>query len=195
VNAAILVLAGTVFDGRMQEVRELGDAQKLLKPILGGVASTAFAVALLAAGQSSTITGTLAGQIVMEGFLEWKIPPHIRRIVTRLMAVLPAMLIILIYGGHDTTRILTWSQVALSLQLPFAIVPLIIFTSSRKVMRDFVNPLWMTVLSVIAASLVIGLNLYLVWERLGPMILVSILAVVILFATWVRFGYKERGKA
>ena len=195
VNAAILVLAGTVFEGRMDEVRELGDAQKLLKPILGGVASTAFAVALLAAGQSSTITGTLAGQIVMEGFLEWKIPPHIRRIVTRLMAVLPAMLIIWIYGGHDTTRILTWSQVALSLQLPFAIVPLIIFTSSRKVMRDFVNPLWMTILSVIAALLVIGLNLYLVWERLGPMILVSILAVVILFATWVRFGYKERGKA
>jgi manganese transport protein len=195
VNAAILVLAGTVFEGRMDEVRELGDAQKLLKPILGGVASTAFAVALLAAGQSSTITGTLAGQIVMEGFLEWKIPPHIRRIVTRLMAVVPAMLIIWIYGGHDTTRILTWSQVALSLQLPFAIVPLIIFTSSRKVMRDFVNPLWMTILSVIAALLVIGLNLYLVWERLGPMILVSILAVVILFATWVRFGYKERGKA
>jgi manganese transport protein len=195
VNAAILVLAGTVFDGRMQEVRELGDAQKLLKPILGGVASTAFAVALLAAGQSSTITGTLAGQIVMEGFLEWKIPPHVRRIVTRLMAVVPAMLIIFIYGGHDTTRILTWSQVALSLQLPFAIIPLIIFTSSRKLMRDFVNPLWMTILSVLAASVVIGLNIYLVWERLGPVILVSILAVVILFATWVRFGYKERGKA
>ena len=195
VNAAILVLAGTVFDGRMQEVRELGDAQKLLKPILGGVASTAFAVALLAAGQSSTITGTLSGQIVMEGFLEWKIPPHIRRIVTRLMAVVPAMLIIFTYGGHDTTRILTWSQVALSLQLPFAIVPLIIFTSSRKVMRDFVNPLWMTTLSVIAASLVIGLNLYLLWERLGPVILFSILTVVVLFATWVRFGYKERGKA
>ncbi|MFM2223459.1 MAG: hypothetical protein RLZZ78_1716, partial [Armatimonadota bacterium] len=129
VNAAILVLAGTVFDGRMDEVRELGDAQKLLKPILGGVASTAFAVALLAAGQSSTITGTLAGQIVMEGFLDWKIAPHTRRIITRLMAVVPAMLIILIYGGHDTTRILTWSQVALSLQLPFAIVPLIFFTS------------------------------------------------------------------
>ena len=147
VNAAILVLAGTVFDGRMAEVRELGDAQKLLKPILGGVASTAFAVALLAAGQSSTITGTLAGQIVMEGFLVWKVPPHIRRMITRLMAVVPAMLIILISGGYDTTRILTWSQVALSLQLPFAIVPLIVFTSSRKLMRDFVNPLWMTVLS------------------------------------------------
>ncbi len=195
VNAAILVLAGTVFDGRMDEVRELGDAQKLLKPILGGVASTAFAVALLAAGQSSTITGTLAGQIVMEGFLDWKIAPHTRRIITRLMAVVPAMLIILIYGGHDTTRILTWSQVALSLQLPFAIVPLIFFTSSRKVMRDFVNPLWMTILSVIAASIVIGLNLYLVWERLGPVFLVSILSGVTLFAVWVRFGYKERGKA
>jgi len=195
VNAAILVLAGTVFDGRMQEVRELGDAQKLLKPILGGVASTAFAVALLAAGQSSTITGTLAGQIVMEGFLEWKIAPHIRRIITRLMAVVPATLIILIYGGHDTTRILTWSQVALSLQLPFAIVPLIVFTSSRKVMRDFVNPLWMTILSVLAASIVIGLNLYLVWERLGPVFLISILGAVTLFAVWVRFGYKERGKA
>lgn len=195
VNAAILVLAGTVFDGRMDEVRELGDAQKLLKPILGGVASTAFAIALLAAGQSSTITGTLAGQIVMEGFLDWKIAPHTRRIVTRLMAVVPAMLIILIYGGHDTTRILTWSQVALSLQLPFAIVPLIFFTSSRKVMRDFVNPLWMTILSVLAASVVIGLNLYLVWERLGPVTLVSILSAVALFAVWVRFGYKERGKA
>ena len=195
VNAAILVLAGTVFDGRMAEVRELGDAQKLLKPILGGVASTAFAVALLAAGQSSTITGTLAGQIVMEGFLDWKVPPHIRRMITRLMAVLPAMLIILISGGHDTTRILTWSQVALSLQLPFAIVPLIVFTSSRKLMRDFVNPLWMTVLSIIAASVIIGLNLYLVWERLGPTILFVIIAAVSAFATWVRFGYKERGKA
>jgi manganese transport protein len=195
VNAAILVLAGTVFDGRMAEVRELGDAQKLLKPILGGVASTAFAVALLAAGQSSTITGTLAGQIVMEGFLDWKVPPHIRRMSTRLMAVLPAMLIILISGGHDTTRILTWSQVALSLQLPFAIVPLIVFTSSRKLMRDFVNPLWMTILSIIAASVIIGLNLYLVWERLGPTILFIIIAAVSAFATWVRFGYKERGKA
>jgi manganese transport protein len=195
VNAAILVLAGTVFDGRLAEVRELGDAQKLLKPILGGVASTAFAVALLAAGQSSTITGTLAGQIVMEGFLDWKVPPHIRRMITRLMAVVPAMLIILISGGHDTTRILTWSQVALSLQLPFAIVPLIVFTSSRKLMRDFVNPLWMTVLSIIAASVIIGLNLYLVWERLGPTILFVIIAAVSAFATWVRFGYKERGKA
>ena len=195
VNAAILVLAGTVFDGRMEEVRELGDAQKLLKPILGGVASTAFAIALLAAGQSSTITGTLAGQIVMEGFLDWKIAPHIRRIVTRLMAVVPAMGIILISGGHDTTRILTWSQVALSLQLPFAVIPLIVFTNSKKVMREFANPLWMTTLSVIAASVIIGLNLYLVWERLGMMILLGILVAVALFATWVRFGYKERGKA
>ena len=195
VNAAILVLAGTVFDGRMDEVRELGDAQKLLKPILGGVASTAFAVALLAAGQSSTITGTLAGQIVMEGFLDWKIAPHVRRIVTRLLAVVPAMVIILISGGNDTTRILTWSQVALSLQLPFAIVPLIVFTSSRRLMRDFVNPLWMTVLSVLAASVIIGLNLYLVWERLGPTILVCIIGACAAFATWVRFGYKERGKA
>ena len=195
VNAAILVLAGTVFDGRMDEVRELGDAQKLLKPILGGAAATAFAVALLAAGQSSTITGTLAGQIVMEGFLNWKVAPHVRRIVTRLLAVVPAMVIILISGGNDTTRILTWSQVALSLQLPFAIVPLIVFTSSRKLMRDFVNPLWMTVLSVLAASVIIGLNLYLVWERLGPTILACIIAACAAFATWVRFGYKERGKA
>jgi manganese transport protein len=195
VNAAILVLAGTVFDGRMDEVRELGDAQKLLKPILGGAAATAFAVALLAAGQSSTITGTLAGQIVMEGFLNWKVAPHVRRIVTRLLAVVPAMVIILISGGNDTTRILTWSQVALSLQLPFAIVPLIVFTSSRRLMRDFVNPLWMTVLSVLAASVIIGLNLYLVWERLGPTILVCIIGACAAFATWVRFGYKERGKA
>jgi manganese transport protein len=195
VNAAILVLAGTVFDGRIQEIRELGDAQKLLKPMLGGVASTAFAIALLAAGQSSTITGTLAGQIVMEGFLNWKVAPHIRRIVTRLLAVVPAMGIILLSGGHDTTRILTWSQVALSLQLPFAIVPLIVFTSSRKLMHDFVNPMWMTILSSIAASIIIALNFYLVWERLGLMVLLILMVSVALFATWVRFGYKERGKA
>jgi manganese transport protein len=105
------------------------------------------------------------------------------------------MFIILISGGNDTTRILTWSQVALSLQLPFAIVPLIVFTSSRKLMRDFVNPVWMTVLSVLAASVIIGLNLYLVWERLNPAILVCIVGAIAAFATWVRFGYKERGKA
>ncbi|MEY3600786.1 MAG: hypothetical protein RL169_29, partial [Armatimonadota bacterium] len=116
-------------------------------------------------------------------------------IVTRLLAVVPAMLIIIVSGGHDTTRILTWSQVVLSLQLPFAVIPLIVFTNSKKVMREFANPLWMTTLSVIAASVIIGLNLYLVWERLGMTILLSILAVVALFATWVRFGYKERDKA
>ena len=123
------------------------------------IASTLFALALLASGQNSTLTGTLAGQIVMEGFLRIRLRPWLRRLITRLIAIVPAVIVTAIYGEHGTASLLVLSQVILSLQLPFAVVPLVVFTSSRRKMGEFVNPTWISALAWVAAATIISLNL------------------------------------
>jgi manganese transport protein len=159
VNAAILVMAAAVFFKRNIVVTEIQQAHLLLAPLLGtGAAGILFAVALLASGQSSTLTGTLAGQIVMEGFLNFRMRPWLRRLVTRGLAVAPAAFTIWYAGDQATYRLLILSQVILSMQLPFAVIPLIHFTSDRKHMGDFANKAWVLVLAWITAAIIIGLN-------------------------------------
>jgi manganese transport protein len=191
VNAAILVLAASVFHstGR-HNVEELQEAYRLLTPLLGGAAATAFAVALLASGQSSTITGTLAGQIVMEGFLHIHIAPWLRRLITRGLAIVPAMFLINASGGKDTVQILILSQVVLSLQLPFAIFPLMAFTSDKKMMGEFVNPRWMKIAGYTVCTFIALLNVALLYQEIGPMWLSGVALVGALFALWVTFVYK-----
>jgi manganese transport protein len=184
VNAAILVLAGAVFHGTAAPVDELGKAHELLRPTLGAAAATAFAVALLASGQSSTITGTLAGQIVMEGFLRVRIAPHVRRLATRLLAMVPALAIVLATGGKETARMLTWSQVVLSMQLSFAVFPLVAFTSDRKRMGEFANPAWLKWLAYAVGTLIAGLNVQLLRDTLGDAVVVALAAAVGGFAWW-----------
>ncbi len=165
VNAAILIVAGAVFGPHGQPVEELADAHKLLSPLLGSsVASTLFAVALLASGQSSTLTGTLAGQIVMEGFLQIRLSPWLRRLLTRCLAVIPAVLVIWIYGEKSTNKLLVLSQVILSLQLSFAVIPLVLFTGSRAKMGNFVNPRWLQLLAWLVALIIAGLNAKFLWS-------------------------------
>lgn len=163
INAAILILAAATFHGSgHQDVAEIQDAYQLLSPLLGfGPASVLFAVALLASGQNSTLTGTLAGQIVMEGFLHLRLRPWLRRLITRLVAIVPALITILWFGEGSTTTLLILSQVVLSLQLPFAVIPLAMFTSNRRLMGEFVNPRWLKVLTYAIATLIVGLNLWL----------------------------------
>jgi manganese transport protein len=163
INSAILIVAAAVFHvNGNTDVAEIQDAYQLLSPSLGvGVASTLFACALLASGQSSTLTATIAGQVVMEGFLDLKIAPWLRRILTRLLAVVPALLAIVIYGEQSTGNLLIFSQVVLSLQLPFAVIPLVMFTSDRSLMGEFVNPRWLKVLSGAVATIIVALNLWL----------------------------------
>ena len=171
VNAAILIVAAAAFHARGQfEVAGLEKAHELLKPMLGGAAATAFAVALLASGQSSTITGTLAGQIVMEGFLKLHIAPWLRRLITRMLAIVPAMVLIAASGGKDTVRLLIFSQVVLSMQLSFAIFPLLAFTSDKKRMGEHVNPLWLKLAGLVVCTLIAGLNIKLLWDtpQIGP---------------------------
>lgn len=166
INAAILILAGTVFFSQGIEVNEIQDAHKLLTPLLGTtLASLAFAIALLASGQSSTVTGTLAGQIVMEGFLHFKLRPAIRRIITRLLAIVPASIVIWSYGETSSLQLLILSQVILSMQLSFAVIPLIHFTSDRKIMGDFANKLWVKVLAWISAAIILSLNIKLIVDK------------------------------
>jgi len=168
VNAAILVTAAANFHSRGIVVTEIQQAHQILNNLLGDtVAPIVFAVALLAAGQSSTITGTISGQIVMEGFLNLRLAPWLRRLVTRLVALAPAMVTIAIAGNEGIYRLLVLSQVILSLQLPFAIVPLIHFTADRGKMGTFVNPRWVTLLSWITAAVIIFLNAKLVWDELA----------------------------
>jgi manganese transport protein len=143
-------------------VAEIGDAYKLLSPMVGvGAASTMFAVALLASGQNSTITGTMAGQIVMEGFLHIKLKPWLRRLITRLLAIIPTVIVVLIYGERGTANLLILSQVILSMQLSFAVFPLVKFTSDRTRMGQFVNATWLKYLSYIVAYLIAALNVWL----------------------------------
>lgn len=166
INAAILILAAAAFHfSGNQQVADITDAHRLLDPLLGvQLASTIFAVALLASGQNSTLTGTLAGQIVMEGFLNLRLKPWVRRLITRLIAIVPALIVAILYGEKGTTELLVFSQVILSLQLSFAVVPLVQFTSDRLKMGRFVNPGWVRYLSWAVAGLIIGLNVYLLVE-------------------------------
>ena len=160
INGAILVLAASAFHATGQTgVVEIGQAYRLLTPTLGvGMASLIFAVALLASGQNSTITATLAGQIVMEGFVKLTMAAWIRRLITRLLAIAPAVAVAALYGSSGTTRLLVLSQVVLSLQLPFAVVPLVRFTSDRALMGAFVNPRWLKAAAWIISATIIGLN-------------------------------------
>ena len=161
INASILILAASTFHaaGRT-DVAEIQDAHALLAPMLGaGAASTLFAVALLASGQNSTITATLAGQIVMEGFLNIRLPAWLRRLVTRLIAIVPAVAVAALYGESGTAKLLVLSQVILSLQLPFAVVPLVRFTSDRALMGRFVNPAWLMAAAWLVSAAIISLNI------------------------------------
>ena len=166
INAAILVLAAATFHraGRT-DVADIAQAHELLAPMLGvGVAGTVFAVALLASGQNSTVTGTLAGQIVMEGFLDLRLPVWLRRLVTRLLAVVPAAIVVAIAGDRGATGLLVLSQVILSLQLPFAVVPLVAFTGRRDVMGAFASPRWLAWIAWGVTALIIALNATLLWS-------------------------------
>ncbi|MDQ3290126.1 MAG: Nramp family divalent metal transporter [Bacteroidota bacterium] len=169
VNAAILILAATAFHKNgMYTVAEIKDAHKFLAPLLGTQwAPILFAVALIAAGQSSTLTGTLAGQIVMEGYLNLRIQPWLRRTITRLLAVGPALFVIIYFGEEYTTKLLVLSQVLLSMQLGFAIIPLIHFVSSRQRMGDFVIGSWIKIGAWLAASVIVILNIKLVFEEIS----------------------------
>lgn len=166
INASILILAASTFHtaGRT-DIAEIQDAYQLLTPMLGvGIASTLFAVALLASGQNSTITATLAGQIVMEGFLNLRLPAWLRRLITRLLAIIPAVIVASLYGESGTARLLVLSQVVLSLQLPFAVVPLVQFTSDRTRMGSFVNKAWLKIAAWTISAVIIALNLKLLFD-------------------------------
>ncbi|MEI6776955.1 MAG: Nramp family divalent metal transporter [Chloroflexales bacterium] len=166
INASILILSAASFYGTQYAyVADISDAYQLLTPVLGaGMASTFFAVALLASGQNSTLTGTLAGQIVMEGFLNLRFPGWLRRLVTRLIAIIPAVIVTAIYGGRGTGELLVLSQVILSLQLSFAVVPLVMFTSDKAKMGRFVNPLWLSILAWTVTAVIVALNGYLLTQ-------------------------------
>jgi manganese transport protein len=170
VNSAILVLAATVFfkTGRT-DVAEIKDAHELLAPLLGyEIAPILFAVALIAAGQSSTVTGTLAGQIVMEGYLKLRLSPILRRLITRLLAIIPAVIVIWIYGDDEVNSLLIFSQVVLSMQLGFAVIPLIHFCSDKKTMGEYAIKPFVQVLAWIIASILVYLNVrLLISEAVG----------------------------
>ncbi len=170
INAAILITAAAAFHwSGHRDVAEIADAYKLLTPLLGVTgASVLFALALLASGQNSTLTGTLAGQIVMEGFIQWRMRPWLRRLVTRGLAVVPAVVVIAVFGEGETTKLLIASQVVLSMQLGFAVWPLMRFTGNRTKMGEFVNPLWINVLGWGTAAVIIVLNVKLLFDTFLP---------------------------
>ena len=159
INASILILAASAFHGSGNRVAEIGDAFNLLAPTLGvGAAGIVFALALLASGQNSTVTGTLAGQIVMEGFLDIRLAPWARRLITRVAAIVPAVIVAMLYGEGGTAKLLILSQVVLSLQLPFAVVPLVMFTSDKAKMGNFANAGWLKLAAWFITFVIVGLN-------------------------------------
>jgi manganese transport protein len=165
INAAILIIAAATFHTSGHSgVGEIQDAYKLLTPLLGGGASMVFALALLASGQNSTLTGTLAGQIVMEGFLNLRIRPWLRRLITRAIAIVPAAIVAIMYGESGTAKLLVFSQVILSMQLSFAVFPLVAFTSDKLKMGEFVNPVWLKALAYFVAFVIAGLNIWLLFQ-------------------------------
>jgi len=169
INASILILAAAVFykAGRTN-IAELGEAHSLLRPLLGAtIAPSLFAIALLCCGLNSTITATMSGQVVMEGFLDIRLPPWLRRLITRAIAIVPAATVTIWFGESGTAKLLILSQVILSLQLPFAIVPLVMFTADRSKMGLFVAPRWMTLLAGITAALIIALNFKLLYDQIA----------------------------
>ncbi|WP_312075753.1 Nramp family divalent metal transporter [Chryseobacterium sp.] len=166
INAAILILAAATFHtSGNKHIADIHDAYKMLTPILGAsMASIAFAIALLASGQNSTLTGTLAGQIVMEGFLNIRLKPWLRRLITRLIAVIPALIVAILYGEEGTTELLVLSQVILSMQLSFAVVPLVMFTNDKAKMGEFANKPFLKTCVWIIAAIIIVLNIYLLYQ-------------------------------
>jgi manganese transport protein len=170
INAAILILAAAAFHwSGHQEVAEIAHAYQLLNPLLGvPAASFLLALALLASGQNSTLTGTLAGQIVMEGFLNFRITPWLRRLITRGIAIIPAVCIIGLFGEGQTTQLLVASQVVLSMQLGFAVWPLMRFTNEKAKMGEFVNPRWIRILGWTTAAIIIVLNVKLLLDTFLP---------------------------
>jgi len=170
INAGILILAAATFHwSGHNEVADIQDAYKLLTPLLGvGGASALFAIALLASGQNATLTGTLAGQIVMEGFINIRLQPWLRRVITRSLAVIPAVIVIGLYGEGKTTQLLIGSQVVLSMQLGFAVWPLMRFTGEKAKMGPFVNPLWIKILGWSVTLIIITLNVKLLFDTFFP---------------------------
>ncbi|HTB24877.1 MAG TPA: Nramp family divalent metal transporter, partial [Puia sp.] len=168
INAAILIVAGAAFHTTgHQGVADIMEAHKLLTPVLGAtLASVLFAVALLASGQNSTLTGTLAGQIVMEGFLNIRLSPWLRRLITRAIAIIPAFIVTVIYGEKGIASLLLLSQVILSMQLSFAVIPLIIFTNDSLKMGSFVNRMPTRIIAWVIAFIILGLNLYLLYKTI-----------------------------
>jgi manganese transport protein len=166
INSAILIVSAATFHfSGYRDVAEIQDAYKLLSPLLGvSAASAIFGLALLASGQSSTLTATLAGQIVMEGFLQLRLPAWLRRLATRLLAIVPALIAIIFFGERSTGNLLVFSQVILSLQLSFAVIPLIVFTSDRRWMGEFVNPLWLKAIAWLVALIIVSLNVWLLLQ-------------------------------
>jgi manganese transport protein len=166
INASILILAAATFHASGQtNVEELGAAHGLLEPLLGAAFAPAlFAIALLCCGLNSTVTATMAGQIVMEGFLDFKIAPWMRRLITRALAIVPAAIVTVLFGEGETARLLILTQVVLSLQLPFAVVPLVIITASQRKMGDLVAPYWIIGLATIVAAIIIALNIKLLLD-------------------------------
>ena len=168
INAAILIVAAATFHSTGNtQVAEIQDAYQLLSPLLGvKIASGVFALALLASGQNSTLTGTLAGQIVMEGFLNLRIRPWLRRLITRGIAIVPAVIVAIMYGASGTAKLLILSQVILSLQLSFAVIPLVMFTSDRRKMGAFVNPAWLKLVAYTVTIVIASLNAWLLFQTI-----------------------------